>query len=651
MADMTPQLPGTMIVNDPPDPWEAAFGEYQQALVDLNGDGIPDGVRSLGGQVQPLNNRIRQSISRQAMAGREPTVDMGAIGRRTQASEENSQSFERGMSELVLGQPARAVNAMAAAYDDPSLGNVGNAALQTGLAAAPFLPLKYAAPMMGTDIGIEMNKGGQAQAQSAGTEARLRRMSPQELTAFQGSIGVPPDGRIGPQTIAAAQRYEADQRAKSDQAAEIDRIRAQGDAAAALERARILAEAEAESNRAKAASELSAEEAQRPFLQRNPGYSTYAPYVAGAAAAALPMAGALLSRRAATMPARQQARAIDSAVDGFNAAPTPLAARTAAQAVSQPPAQAAAPSGMNAMLDYASMGVGASLPSAAVVAPYFVDYMQPAGTEAHQKAAEQFTVPKLVERMTGPFALGMAMAGGGRFLGEKAGQAFINPAPRGSNMAQATVLNEMVKRSPDDVALTDNLVNSIRGGQTAVLENKRLQGAIDASPPNISFNDIQMSNIATQPRRGGSGGGQGARALPESDPGAGRVLPPPDRSAGPQEPVIGGGPTTPPNPPPNPSRAQRTRSSLEDSQRVEIQEQLLSGVPADTLAQQYGVGKASLSSIQKKTEELVNAAGGDRAEALRQIQGYKRFRDYTYAAPPVAAGGALNAMMQNYRGE
>lgn len=139
MADMTPQLPGTQIVQDP---WEAAFGQYQQALVDLNGDGIPDGVMSPGGQVQPLNNRMRQSISRQAMAGREPSVDMGAIGRRAQASEQNSQAFEQGMGELVMGQPVRAGKAIGEAVQDPSIANVTNAGVQTGLAA--FRPMAAA---------------------------------------------------------------------------------------------------------------------------------------------------------------------------------------------------------------------------------------------------------------------------------------------------------------------------------------------------------------------------------------------------------------------------------------------------------------------------------------------------------------------------
>lgn len=42
---MANPIPGTMIVDAPQaDPWEEAFGAYRQALIDLNGDGIPDAV-------------------------------------------------------------------------------------------------------------------------------------------------------------------------------------------------------------------------------------------------------------------------------------------------------------------------------------------------------------------------------------------------------------------------------------------------------------------------------------------------------------------------------------------------------------------------------------------------------------------------------
>ena len=87
MADQ--QLPGTMIVDGPQDPWEAALAKYQQALVDLDGDGIPDGVMTPDGQVQPLNNGIvatAQSVrpsdrARMRQAGNTSVQDPAGEGR------------------------------------------------------------------------------------------------------------------------------------------------------------------------------------------------------------------------------------------------------------------------------------------------------------------------------------------------------------------------------------------------------------------------------------------------------------------------------------------------------------------------------------------------------------------------------------------
>jgi hypothetical protein len=51
MADPYSQLPGTMVVDGPQqDPWEQAFQQYRQALVDLDGDGVPDAVVPVGDQ-------------------------------------------------------------------------------------------------------------------------------------------------------------------------------------------------------------------------------------------------------------------------------------------------------------------------------------------------------------------------------------------------------------------------------------------------------------------------------------------------------------------------------------------------------------------------------------------------------------------------
>jgi len=58
MAGENPQAAET-------DPWEASFGAYRQALVDLNGDGVPDAA-------VPITNRERRDVQRRAMAGREP---------------------------------------------------------------------------------------------------------------------------------------------------------------------------------------------------------------------------------------------------------------------------------------------------------------------------------------------------------------------------------------------------------------------------------------------------------------------------------------------------------------------------------------------------------------------------------------------------
>ena len=87
MADQ--QLPGTMIVDGPQDPWAAALAKYQQALVDLDGDGIPDGVMTPDGQVQPLNNGIvatAQSVrpsdrARMRQAGTTSVQDPAGEGR------------------------------------------------------------------------------------------------------------------------------------------------------------------------------------------------------------------------------------------------------------------------------------------------------------------------------------------------------------------------------------------------------------------------------------------------------------------------------------------------------------------------------------------------------------------------------------------
>jgi hypothetical protein len=54
------------------------------------------------------NNRGRQAMARRAMAGREPTLspqETYDVARRSAVSAENDQALERGIGDLVLGQP------------------------------------------------------------------------------------------------------------------------------------------------------------------------------------------------------------------------------------------------------------------------------------------------------------------------------------------------------------------------------------------------------------------------------------------------------------------------------------------------------------------------------------------------------------------
>lgn len=128
---MANPIPGTQIVPSQQDPWEEAFQAYQNDLkvwVDLNGDGVPD--------VAIPVNRERQAISKRAMAGRDPVLSPQERQRLIESipqHEANNQAFERGMSELVLGQPIRAGKAIGKAYEDPSLANLTNAGVQTAL--------------------------------------------------------------------------------------------------------------------------------------------------------------------------------------------------------------------------------------------------------------------------------------------------------------------------------------------------------------------------------------------------------------------------------------------------------------------------------------------------------------------------------------
>lgn len=319
------------------------------------------------------------------------------------------------------------------------------------LGGAAATPLRYAAPMAaGGGTMLAMN--GEAQAQGVDRNAiaaRMRAMKPEQVRAFQEANGLMTDGRVGPETIGKAVELEMARAARSSVEAEQGRIKAQGEAEGAKEAARIKAEAEARGIEAEKASELKGKEARRPFIERNPEYSTYAPWIAGAASAAIPVLSSLLTRRAATAPARQTAGAVDDAIAAYKAAPSPIVARTAAAAADDYAAAAAArpasPTALDRGLDAATVGTAAMMPTAAVMMPNVIDYAQQSpDSPAYKQAAEQFTVDKMLERLWGPTSMGMILAGSGRLTGDKLANATINPAPKGSNLAEARTLGQML---------------------------------------------------------------------------------------------------------------------------------------------------------------------------------------------------------------
>lgn len=319
------------------------------------------------------------------------------------------------------------------------------------LGGAAATPLRYAAPMAaGGGTMLAMN--GEAQAQGVDRNAiaaRMRAMKPEQVRAFQEANGLMTDGRVGPETIGKAVELEMARAARSSVEAEQGRIKAQGEAEGAKEAARIKAEAEARGIESEKASELKSKEARRPFIERNPEYSTYAPWIAGAASAAIPVLSSLLTRRAATAPARQTAGAVDDAMAAYKAAPSPIGARTAAAAADDYATAAAAkpasPTALDRGLDAATVGTAAMMPTAAVMMPNIIDYAQQSpDSPAYKQAADQFTMNKMLERLWGPTSMGMILAGSGRLAGDKTAAAMINPAPKGANLAEARTLGQML---------------------------------------------------------------------------------------------------------------------------------------------------------------------------------------------------------------
>jgi hypothetical protein len=395
-------------------------------------------------------------------------------------------------------------------------------AFKATLGGSMSLPMRYGIPVAGTAIGAN-SLMSPAQAASP-LEDRLRAMSPDQLRQYQTMIGVTPDGVLGPQTKLRAQIYE-DQQANSSANKDAENQRA-----IARETARIEAEARgraAESAAtAKAQSEIRAQDAQRPFLQRNPDYQNYALPLAGAAAIGLPMLQQALLRRGATAGVRTASQGVNDTARAYSSAPNATNARSLSSANSLyddavtavPP-----PSNLPSLPEAGLIAGAAAAPSLAMTAPYLFDYAQGTGSPAKEAARGEFTFDGWKERLFGPTAAGAALAGLGYGLGRAGSRAFINPAPSGAALATARSTSDMVRSAPDDVALTQNINTLLQGAQQNAMSLKGLQGVQAARPPVVRFDDANLpapvADPPIPPRPGpGGGGGGGGEPTPNPQP-------------------------------------------------------------------------------------------------------------------------------------
>lgn len=242
------------------DPFEVALAGLRQAIVDLDGDGVPDAT------YDPVSGAVQRAPDMSGGAPRIPsfgTLSSGntpagdvignAFGPSAGAAWSRTENVARPIAQTavnVLAQPITAGNAVVQAIEDPTIANLTNAGVQTGMALfRPGMIAKAGLAGYGAaaakDLGLF---GGTARADDL--ERRLRSMSPAEVRALQQQVGVSPDGRVGPQTITAVRTHEQRLAAEAAERTRIEaekaRLEQQGQNAVALERARIEAQAEAE---------------------------------------------------------------------------------------------------------------------------------------------------------------------------------------------------------------------------------------------------------------------------------------------------------------------------------------------------------------------------------------------------------------------
>jgi len=227
------------------------------------------------------------------------------------------------------------------------------------------------------------------------------------------------------------------------------------------------------------------DEAQLPFIERNPDYPYYAMPIAAATAGLAPQVTARMLRNYELAPAKAASRAVDAAAkraDSARASGQLNSTDTAAAGRAARDFDRVAASGDRKAGRFTEAGAmvapvvtGASAMTAANTLPSVIDYStQAPGTTAYEAAQETFTPEKFVERWLGPGALGATIAGGSAMIG-KAVNMGRTATPRGDNLARAQAYGGMSgKGAVDDAAAVNAVIaEQLRGTNAAAVQGSK----------------------------------------------------------------------------------------------------------------------------------------------------------------------------------
>lgn len=445
------------------DPYEQAFASFQSALVDLDGDGVPDVTTAdianrMPGSGQTRMDRQRKA-SQYAMRGRDVPVQY------MPTAEDEAQGMQRSRDAAGAGTMA----AMTVAPVGPLMRAAGAAVRTVGVPGAAVI---------GSALGTSSVADAEANApqidyktifvQPPQPPARVTpdQIGDDEVDNFiraqggvqraQQQLGIAADGRAGPGTRASIKRALADQRTGVLQS-EFEQAQATW------------------SDRNTAAKlEYEKELATKPFLERNPWWKDVVAPASYGAAFALPAVASYLVTRGRMQGIGAAANDIDAAVRAFQRSPSTMTGATAGRAAttyddavaSYTAAEAARrPTDLRGyaaeLIPKPSEAAGAILPSAAAGLPIAFDRIYaPEGSQAKEDAKKELTLQAVGERLLGPGAMGYMLAKSGGAAGSTIAAARPMPAPSPGNYQAAQTAGTYQSTADIAAAMTPARQNS-----------------------------------------------------------------------------------------------------------------------------------------------------------------------------------------------